>query len=276
MKSWRVTVFVLLLSSAMAAAAGPASRPVQLTVATYNINYGVEAPRDMAEVARIIQQSDADVVGIQESSPALQAYLRKELAKTYPVIQFNPGQGAGSFGWLSRYPLENPRVIAHKEGQGYFNTPVATIKLGEIAVQLVTVHLMPTLPHQGDTMRSMLARIMETDGVRDKEIHYIWSQLPAGGPMLVLGDFNSGSFMAAPAFLAGKNLIDSFAAVTKDADLIPSWHWPASNGEYTYRLDYIFHSGEFKTKESRIIAAGPSDHYMVVSRMELVGPTTKP
>ncbi|MCR4415178.1 MAG: hypothetical protein NUV77_22380, partial [Thermoguttaceae bacterium] len=64
-----------------------------------------------------------------------------------------------------------------------------------------------------------------------------------------------------------KGFIDSFASVTEEPDEHPTWRWPVGRGELTLRLDYIFHTRELKTVESKVLASRASDHSMVFSRL---------
>lgn len=247
----------------------PTSQPSKFTVATYNVNFGINDRAGFADVVAVIRQSKADVVAIQEGSDGLRAYLKTELGKEYPHMQFYSGPAAGGFGWLSKYPLLSLKVLPRKFG--WFNTPMAQIRIGGRTVQLVSAHLMPTIPPASGKMMDMMKACEQMEAVRAKEIRYIWSAVPAKVPTILMGDLNSLSSFNATTYLASQGMTDSFASGNADADRTASWHWKTASGsEWRFRLDYVWHNANFKTAGSRIIQAGPSDHYPVVSELELL------
>jgi endonuclease/exonuclease/phosphatase family metal-dependent hydrolase len=120
----------------------------------------------------------------------------------------------------------------------------------------------------------------KAEEVRTREIQFIFKSVKPDMATIVLGDFNSFSNMFAIEFVTGKKYIDSFASMTLVPDLHPTWHWPKANNsekEWTFRMDYILHTPDIQTTMSRVIVAGPSDHYPVVSELRWsTKPTTAP
>lgn len=55
-----------------------------------------------------------------------------------------------------------------------------------------------------------------------------------------------------------------------DADVHATWQWPTPALPLRLRIDYIFHSPHFQTRDSAIIARPGSDHALVVSELELL------
>jgi endonuclease/exonuclease/phosphatase family metal-dependent hydrolase len=253
-----------------APAAGPESKydPNSLVVASYNMNYGISDKGALDEYVRIIRKCGADVLAVQEGNPALYAHLKTALSKDYPHMKFYPGPAACGFGWLSRKPLLNPAMLP--KSAGWFGTPMVQVMVGGRTVQLVNVHLMATVPPKDANTATMLTLLAKTEAVRAKEIRFIQSKLPPRMPVVMLGDLNSISSMYAPTFLTGMGFTDSFASVTAEADSRPSWHWRQGKAAWQLRLDYIWHDRNFKTLSGRIVAEGPSDHYPVVSKLELL------
>lgn len=275
-------VAVAAADSVTKATAGSTSRseppfePASISVATYNMNYGIRDKRSLDEYVRIIHECRADVVGVQEGNPAMYAHLNKTLAKTYPYRKFYRGRAACGFGWLSKTPLLFPRVLP--KSFGLFGTVLVQVKVAGRAVQLVNMHLMPTVPPKKASVATMLNTLAKTEAIRAKEIRSIHSKLQSKLPVVMLGDFNSISSFNAPRFLAGKGFIDSFASVTAQADSQPSWRWPLDQpAKWRLRIDYVWHDSNFKTLSSRTITKGPSDHYLVLSKLKLLAqPTSQP
>jgi endonuclease/exonuclease/phosphatase (EEP) superfamily protein YafD len=71
-------------------------------VLTYNVNFGGPRP-DLAVDA--IKSSGADVVCLQETTPAWEEIIRTNLADTYAHISFQHGPAASGMAMLSKLPV---------------------------------------------------------------------------------------------------------------------------------------------------------------------------
>jgi vancomycin resistance protein VanJ len=257
----------LTLASSAARGAAPAKEVFK--VATFNINWGNP---DLPEIARRIAAADADVVAVQEMNDQSDRYLRRQLGKTYPHFHYRGPEGryaAGGFGFLSKHPLTDLKYLPPKAG--LFGVWTCEVQVAGRPVQLVNVHLTPfMLPEEGGALAAW--RLFgKVEDIHAEEIKQVGSVLAKDEATIVLGDFNSPSTFAAPQYLVKRGLTDSFAAVTKNADEHPTWHWPWGKTELKFRLDYIFHTDGIKTLESRIVKTGASDHNLVVSKLEVAG-----
>lgn len=239
---------------------GQAAKP--LAVATFNINY---ANADLRAIVTVIAKADADIVALQEVNEQAARQLRVDLARQYPHMKFQFAPAAGGFGFLSKLPLLAVRY--NKPIGGYFGWYVTEIAHAGRQIVLFNTHLMPTLPRKGMGLTEFMSLWQQTEQIRSREIAAIIAQLPKQKPVIVLGDFNSLPAMTAPCRLKACGLVDSFAAVHKDADSHPTWHWKLGNGEWKLRLDYIYHSTGLATESSRIISTDASDHSLIVSRV---------
>lgn len=245
----------------------PAAR---LALATYNMNYSVRDRAALAAYVRIIRKARPDVLAIQEGNGAVFDHLKKALAREYPhrLVYADANGGPAGFAWFSNLPLHKPVVLPRSFG--WFTTPTVRVRPGGRELLLVNVHLRATIPPKGADFRRMLRELAATEAVRARETRFIHSRLPAGVPTVLLGDFNTISALQVPTFLGGKGFVDSFASVTPKADTRPSWRWVREGRRWGLRIDYIWHDSRFKTVRSRIVADGPSDHYPVVSELELL------
>jgi len=242
-----------------------ATKPVAVTVATYNINYGNP---DLPAVTRSIRKAKADVVFLQETNRASERYLRGRLGGVYPHTIFHHAARAGGFGVLSKWPMRKPRYLPRVHG--LFGAWIGEIELADGWVQVANVHLMPLIPGgRAEGAAALTKRFIETEAVRGKEIVWLHGELTKGTPTIIAGDFNSPSAMSAPAYLTRHGFTDSFAAVTDQPDTQPTWHWLYNGVHYRFRLDYIFHTARFETRASRIFQGGGSDHYLLVSTLHL-------
>lgn len=253
-------------------ASQPATRPV-LTFATYNICF---ANRDLRTVLKLIQQCQADVVALQETNDQSLTLLRPNLAKLYPHVFFQNAPAAGGLAFFSKLPLKNARYI--RPTVGWFGGLEAQVACSGATILVRNIHLHPTVPDPRSGPLAALQLLGQTEQIRSQEIETICKSLPRDKRVVMLGDFNSSPDWAATTYLAKRGFVDSFAAVTPNAATQPTWRAKINGSEYRFRLDYIFHDSGLKTLASRIVQADASDHYMVISRLELppAAPTTKP
>jgi tyrosyl-DNA phosphodiesterase 2 len=237
-----------------------------LTVVTYNIlGDPVETKKRMPPLMKLLQDSDADVIALQEVVPWFMAYLAKEAwAKAYQVPKIPP-ENAGGQLILSRIPIESASVHKLTGPQGR-TVLIATFRIGGRRVDFATTH-----------MESPLA-----DGpVRAKQLDAIFPRLRTADDAIFLGDLNFGDGEAEE-----KNLDAAYVDLWKN--LMPrepglTWNIEASDlakkgsfpGEKSRRLDRILvRSSVWKPKEIRIIGDQPvtpgkkdlfpSDHFGLV------------
>ena len=166
---------------------------------------------------------------------------------------------------------------------GLFKSVLAEVIYGEQTVTLANVHLQP-FPglDENPGITDVLKALGKTEPIRVREMELILGKLPAEGAVIILGDFNSFSIMAAPSLLRNEGYVDSFASAHKTPDDVEhiTWRWPAPTKEKadppSGRIDYIWHSPALKTQSSRVLRAGPSDHFPVASELCLAAPATRP
>ena len=277
---WSAMFMAAATSSAQAPASGPApasmpataSMPASATapfkLATYNVYYQASDARSLASIVDIVAKSDADVVALQETTDNLAAFIRKKLAGQYPQMTFHGAPYAGGLAILTRNPVEKS-VLPPSNG-GLFSTLIVRTQLGGRNVWIANLHLLPTVP--GKSISEYMAQFAKSDDVRRKEMQSILQGLDklnkAKDPVILMGDLNSPSQFAPTMILVGKGFIDSFAAVTRQPDTQPTWQANWQGVDYGFRLDYIFHSRLLRTLDSKIVPGGPSDHRMVVSRLQ--------
>ena len=142
------------------------------------------------------------------------------------------------------------------------------MRWGGRKLQFVNVHLQPALLSRGINFTAAMQAFRQMEETHAREIEHVVKNLPLESPTLIAGDFNSMSSFAAPTFLAGKGLVDSFASVTDQPDTRVTWRWPTKLLELSGRIDYIFHTRQLRTVRSEIIPSTASDHHLLVSRLQ--------
>lgn len=245
-----------------------------LRVASYNINWGNP---DLSAMLATIRRADADIVCVQETTRISETFLRRALRRSYPHVHFRGHKGqhiAGRFGFLSRYPLRESSFVLPKHG--LFGTYIAHFAPGGRTIQIVNVHLQPVLLRRDTGWREAFAALREMEETHGKEIRHIFARIKRDVPTLIVGDLNSVSSFQTPAFLKEKGFVDSFAEVNEQPDSHPTWRWQLRHGECALRIDYIFHTRHFTTRQSRVIDSNASDHRLVISELRFAGPGEKP
>ncbi|HNQ90638.1 MAG TPA: endonuclease/exonuclease/phosphatase family protein [Verrucomicrobiota bacterium] len=252
-------VLCLGLIASLAAEPHPAG---EFTVATYNVLY---TNPSLPTLAATIRATGADLVALQETNARSEKYLKRELAADYPHQQFHRAQGSDGLGFLSKAPLRNLRFLDPlPKSRGAW---IAEVTLGGTLLEVASVHLAtPDLRQVGSWIEAVAA-LRGAEDLHAREIERITAALTSNRPAVVLGDFNSLPFFQAPRFMIEQGWTDSFAAVNNNPDQHGTWRCRAGNAEWKLRIDFIFHNPSLRTLESRILPAGASDHYPVVSRL---------
>jgi endonuclease/exonuclease/phosphatase family metal-dependent hydrolase len=250
---------VLLLAPALfwatapgpAAAAGPA-RAVR--VLTWNLHFGfdVRGWSDLEGVARAVEATGADVVGLQEvsrgwyvnGSTDMLAWLQRRLRMPYARFA-----GASDPIWgnavLSRYPIVAAEVIRlPREGVPLRRNALRVeLDLGaERRLRVVVTHLHHREGPDGTRVRlaqlpPLLARV-------------------AGKPATVLmGDFNAEPDSPEIALVRAAGLRDAFTAGGGPADELT---WPSDRPDR--RIDYLWLSGDLAAEGFAAVPGTASDH----------------
>lgn len=256
-----LTLFACLASDAMAE---------PLRIATYNLNWG---NRRGDQVLDAISTAKPDLVCFQESTLQSEQFLRDKLSADFPHFTSIGHQGryaAERFAFASKLPLTDVKFTP--PDAGLFGFCTATIVVGDVSVHIINVHLTPVVLKRGDLIAAAMTALSDAETKHEAEIAAIATVLDPTRPSIVLGDFNSISTFIAPRTLTKMGLVDSFAAVTADADAQPTWTWPTRPLPISLRIDYIFHTKHFSTNASSIIRREGSDHALVVSEL-LLEPT---
>ena len=237
-----------------------------LTVVTYNVLADpVELKKRIPPLMKLLQESDADIIALQEVVPWFTAMLAKEpWAKAYQVPKIAPENAGGQF-ILSRIPIES--ASSHKlTGPQGRTVLIATLKIDGRRMDIATTHMESPL----------------LDGpTRAKQLDAILPRLRNADDAIFLGDLNFGDGEPEEKRLDAA-YVDLWKAL-KAQDPGYTWNIETSDlakkgsfvGEKSRRLDRILvRSSVWKPKEIRIIGdqpvvAGkkdlfPSDHFGLV------------
>ncbi len=252
----------LLVPRALKVGAVDANAP-RLSVMTFNLHSHNDSPD--AVLAAIVSAA-ADVVALQEISPAMADRLRLELQDRYPYAEIAAGVDGAGKGVLSRYPLE-----ALGRAHGWFNTRspqgvLLHLPWGDVAL---------FNNHNTSTSRTLSEWPTEiSDSMRQRErTSDMMVEFAAGSPLpvIALGDFNTTERSSA-YLLMRKGFQDAwleagfgFGHTFPGGPLAPT-PFGVSPPPWLLRIDYVFHTPELTAVDARI---GPwdgiSDHRPVVA-----------
>lgn len=265
-----VMVLVVSLSSLVGNAFAeeqefPRGVSVNVNVMSYNIHHGegVDGVLDLERIARIIEEGEADIVGLQEvdnhfsdrSDFQDQAkWLANRLGMFYTYAAnldykpINDGEPRRQYGTaiLSKYPiLESENHLLPKIG----NTEQRG--LSEVTINVKGNHL-----HAYNTHLSHLTSAERQ--IQMEEIIKITGE--SKGPKVIMGDLNATP-ESNEMKLMYSNYIDAFANQNE------AYTIPAENP--TKRIDYIFTSNNIETNGARVIHTLASDHLPVMTTIVL-------
>lgn len=239
-----------------------------LRVVTFNLDCRNPHPD---QILGALKSANADVLFLQETTVETERFLATQLNASYPYFYATGHLGRFAeegLAFASRFQLYD--VTFTPPDKGFFGFYSATCRVGETTVRLINVHLTPFLirPQMGIT--GTLAEIQGTEDIHAAEMNAIVQSFDVGQPVIVGGDFNSFSTLAAPSRFVKLGLVDSFAATHPNPDAYPTWNGAVDSVNLRLRLDYLFHTRRFKTVRSEIIEQGGSDHFPVVSELRLI------
>ena len=253
-------------------AAGPTTRattrPGTFTVATYNIN-GLN--RHLPEVIANIRKTKADVACLQEVNRGSAGELRRALRSDYPFIETALNHRVDGFALLSKSPVTHRQWVPAKE-IGYHSLLHARTRLGGRDVQVVVVHLVPNIPRPGASAGDQVRHMLRLEGQRNEEIRRIAKRFSRDRPVLAMGDFNCLSFQGAVTYMKARGFVDAVAAVHNQPDALPTWQGRFQGREMRLRIDYVFHTAQFRTLAAGVLTAEGSDHFPLVATLTWAAP----
>lgn len=227
--------------------------PGGLRVMTFNVNYALA---DHPENIAAIEQGDADVVLLQETTHDGELAVREALADRYPHMRFRECCNAGGLGILSKYPIADEQYLASPTR--WFPAWRFVIDAPDGPVQLLDVHLRPPISDSG----SWIVGTFTTDGIRLAEIETFGAALDPALPTIVAGDFNESERGDAVEWLGQRG----FASVLPQFDpLATTWRWALPLSSVQLRLDHIVVGPQWRAVDARVLDAGVSDHRPVLA-----------
>lgn len=235
------------------------STPPDLTVMTYNVNFGLAGDEATLDA---IRDGGTDVVLLQETTEEWQASIDARLADEYPTRLFRHCCRAGGLAVLSRYPVRDMEVLPPREG--WFPAWRVVVRTPSGPVQILNVHLRPAVSDSG----SVISGAYTTPRIRRAEIEGFYREVDRSLPTLVAGDLNEGESGHAVAYLEAQGLTSVFAdrgPYRPSGPYRTTWRWRTSVGTLRLQLDHVFCNGMLRPLWARVLRTGRSDHYPIVA-----------
>jgi vancomycin resistance protein VanJ len=257
-------VFVVLFGNLFIPRINAAEAGQTIRVATFNQLY---KDSNVADILQAIRAQDADVVAIQELHTAVAEALQRELGSAYPYQLLSPQSGPGGLGIISRHPMVS--LDPERNGGG----PVIVDVNGHpVTIANVHIHFSGITAVRSQRFMGLpYFRMYDMEGRRDQAEQLLQRLAPLGGPLLVMGDFNTGDREPGYALLSSQ-----LRDVYKETSSGFGYTFPNNKrmGPITIpiplvRIDYIWARGAITPLSSYVqCASGGSDHCMVVADLQ--------
>lgn len=244
----------------------PADAP-RLTAMTFNVHVTNQNP---AGVAAAIRSAGADVVGLQEVSPAVAQALRQDLSDRYPYQILGTPNAPNTVAVLSRYPLQATGIAL--PGQWNDAPLVVRLSFAGTTVTVLDVHPVSTLLTRHEIRAETQARAETAQTIAA----FVRAQQ---SPVIVLTDFNATD-QSTPYAIVTQVLGDAWReggfgfghtfpgddSFDGTRPRVRNWFIP----QWLVRIDYVFHSRQWQTVEAHLGPwDGGSDHRPVYATLAL-------
>lgn len=232
--------------------------PRDLRVVTYNTLVTTEG---IDHIVRLVDDTNPDIVVLQEVFPDREAALRETYAGRYPHMVAVQTGGVGGVMVLSRFPVADVVDVGASD-EAARNTAVIVVEVDGRPVQVVPMHLTSPCPSCGPSMSDRL----ESEGERRQaEVFAILRALRPGVPAIVAGDFNSNERSGPYRRLSRAGFEDPHRARGSG----PGFTWP-SDGPIgpMIRIDWVL-TRQLLAVDAWVEDGGPSNHRPVVVDLAL-------
>ncbi len=252
-----IPLVCLILWSTPPVPSQPDGLPVK--VMTYNIHsgYNVDGGQDFEAIARVIEDSGADIIGLQEVSRGrlmdgavdMTTWLSRRLEMQ--VLFMGTGEPTWGNALLSRYPIiESGEGSLPDEGsllkRGYL---WAAIDVGEDE----PLHVIVT--HLHHIVADSQVRLVQVPVILD-----FWNDR---GQTILLGDLNAEPDSAEMGLISRAGLVDSWA----ESGIGDGYTYYATHPDT--RIDFLWLSPDLEALEIEVIQTPASDHLPVLGEFKL-------
>lgn len=228
------------------------------TVMSYNV-WGGNSKYD--RIVEVIEEMDADLVGLQEVTDRIAGEIQANLADRYPYQAIDGGQAV-----FSRYPIVGREVLRIGDRTAPITVQRIDLDVDGKQIGVVNVHT-----HSPQLMASpfMGLRLGYPSGFvnrwRDLEVRELMQAVEKmEGPLVVLGDFNLTDLQV---------VYGEMTQVLRDAHKEAGFGLGLTRtplrglGPALWRIDFVFYSSDLVALGTDLGAFGGSDHRPVVAEL---------
>jgi len=237
------------------------SQPVGLPVKvmTYNIHsgYNVNGGQDFEAIARVIEESGADIIGLQEVSRGrlmdgavdMTTWLSRRLEMQ--VLFLGTGEPTWGNALLSRYPII-------KSGEGNLPDEGSLIKRGYLWAAIDVGEDEPL-----NLIVTHLHHIVEESQVRQVQVPVILDFWDNRGQTILVGDLNAEPDSAEMGLISRAGLVDAWA----ESGIGDGYTYYATHPDT--RIDFLWVSPDLEATEIEVIQTPASDHLPILGEINL-------
>lgn len=228
-------------------------RPVftgRVSVLSYNVQT-TRKPSD--ETLRVILESDADVVCLQEASSTWHEFLNPRLCDRYPASLHRDFRGGyGGLAFYSKYPLRDVRYLPPLPSAWY---PAWIVEAATPAgpVQIANLHFRALIADRGGAALGFFT----VPPLHHFEMESILDALAPGVPTLLIGDFNGNEDDPGVELARREGFTD---ILPQFDELTPTWRGHFWKVPISARPDHILCSAHFRAEAAKVLSSGGSDH----------------
>lgn len=232
----------------------------RVTVMTYNVQTTRE-PSD--ETVRVIGEADADVVCLQEVSPAWHHFLGSRLREQYPAQLHRDFRGGyGGLAFYSKYPLRDVQYLPPPPNAWY---PAWIVEAETPAgpVQIANLHFRALIADRGGRAWGYFS----IPRLHVREMNAILDVLTPDVPTLLIGDYNGNENDPGVWRAVCAGFADVLPGFDRDS---PTWWGRLWKLPISARPDHILCSRHFRADAAQVLNSGGSDHCPVRAELTLV------
>jgi endonuclease/exonuclease/phosphatase (EEP) superfamily protein YafD len=235
--------------------------PAEMDTPTFTIfsaNLFKRNPSIAAHI-QLIQQTNPDVICLQEFSPHFAQELLEGVGNEYPYRALRPEKGSYGYGVLSRYPVEETGFWNRPGVKAWGQRVQVTLPSNQV-VEIYNVHLFP--PMADDAFTSGLTWSFRA---REGQLEVMQQEIAERGlPAVIIGDCNFNDTASAYR-LATQQWQDSWRVAGQGSRYTwPMLAFPTKRVPYNprmLRLDYCFHNDKIVTRAFEVLTRRTgSDH----------------
>lgn len=238
----------------------PASDGKTFSVISYNVHFplascatGRRCSADESTLD-VIAAADADLLMLQETTPAWEQVLRPLLADRFEHVVFHdpPTSIAGGLALFSKFPIEKNELMASP--LGWFPANRLVVRAPHGPMELLNVHLRPQISEDGSWLKGHFT----TGPLRQRELTRYTASLDPALPTIVAGDFNEDETGEAFRDLVRLGFASALELIDPKAT---TWRYDFAGVPLTLRIDHVaFEKAGFEVVSAEVLGGGKSDH----------------